>query len=165
LQDTLDQDDQLVQPRLNRAWRIHEFGGRSGRRRGPTHPGQHAIVRDANECHPPDGPRCDALFQHRSRRFGCRGAALVSSTPVRLAANETSSVSAPPSKYCGQRHGTLIPDAAHNLGCVRKEIGCPTGVVMVGARDRVEPDATGHRTRGQRTSRREPGLHRRLDRG
>jgi hypothetical protein len=27
LQDTLDQDDQLVQPRLNRAWRIHEFGG------------------------------------------------------------------------------------------------------------------------------------------
>jgi NADPH:quinone reductase-like Zn-dependent oxidoreductase len=27
LQDTLDQDDQLVQPRRNRAWRIHEFGG------------------------------------------------------------------------------------------------------------------------------------------
>ena len=27
MQDTLDQDEQLAQPRRNRAWRIHEFGG------------------------------------------------------------------------------------------------------------------------------------------
>jgi hypothetical protein len=27
VQDTLDQDEQLAQPRRNRAWRIHEFGG------------------------------------------------------------------------------------------------------------------------------------------
>jgi hypothetical protein len=96
VQDTLDQDEQLAQPRRNRAWRIHEFGG-----------------------------------------------------PEVL-----------------RREQVPVPSASPGQVVVGvKAVGSISWTGSSGGRDPVEPDATGHRTRGQMTSRREPGLHRRLDRG